>query len=82
MGQTTRCWMSPTAGSGPAYTPQLTDEDYVRLWAELDQFRRFKMPTRSAAWVLDQQREDHLVRTATVSNGAYLGKAHSAREWG
>jgi hypothetical protein len=67
---------------GEAVPIQVTPVLLRRINRVLREWRRFKMPTRTEQGLLDKWRQEHIVRAATVSNGAFLGRAQAKQEWG
>ena len=84
-GQTAHPWRTPRYEVGSSPCPvtvvSLTTADRRRITRILTLIRRFRMPTRCEEALLNKLREEHLVRAATVSNGAYLGSATARQEW-
>ena len=66
---------------GPAQTIPVTAALICRWNRLLQEWRRFRMPTRSEEKRLDAMTREQVTRAATVSNGAYLGQAQTGREW-
>ena len=66
---------------GHAQTMQVTAALIRRFNRLLQEWRRFRMPTQKEEYRLDMLTHEHVMRAATVSNGAYLGKAQTEREW-
>ena len=90
-----RAFGQPQAGSRSAYSPDgavpyphgdvqtipITLRLIQRINRALREWRRFRMPTQKEEQRLDALTHEHVMRAAMVSNGAYLGKAQTAREW-
>jgi len=65
---------------GPAKTIPVTVA-LIRRWNRLVQeWRRFRMPTQKEEQRLDTLTHEHAIRAATVSHGAYLGRARVGLE--